>query len=120
MSGNSSYPTGAGVSGSDSAWAGAVSGWTSNQGSGTTNPWPHAHTFDHNHTIYHSHNLGSLQSDINNLRNSYSDTVTAFNNHVGDYQNAVNALNTLRSDHSNLLNNHNALMFKLNASNLLQ
>lgn len=104
---NYSYPTGAGVSGSDSAW-------TSNQGSGTVEPWPHAHT------MYHSHNLGTLQSDFNNLRASYSDTVSAFNNHIGDHGNLVAAVQTLRGSYSQLVTDHNDLVNRLGNANILQ
>ena len=105
-SGNSSYPTGAGVSGSDTTWS-------SNQGSGTTNPWPHAHT------ISHSHNLGSFQSDFNQLRQSYSDTVSAFNNHIGDHGNLVVTVQNLRASYSQLVTDHNDLVNRLGNANIL-
>jgi len=74
----------------------------------------------HYHSIAHGHYYGNLANDFNNLRNSYSDTVKAFNDHIGDHGNLVVAIATLRADHTNLLNMHNGLMFRLNATNLLQ
>jgi hypothetical protein len=120
-SGNYSYPIGGGGMGSSRAW-------TDNQGSGVTEPWSHAHV------MTHTHDFGTLPTDFNNLRNSYSDTVVALNalrqSHsdlvpcVGalrqSHSDMIDAYNTLRADHSNLLNNHNSLMFRLNAANILQ
>lgn len=116
MSGNSSYPTGAGVSGADNGWSGAASGYNTSSWAGTPS---HNHTIDHSHTIGHSHNLGSFQSDFNVLRNSYSDTVSAFNTHIADHGNLVVAVQNLRNDHSNLLDTHNQLMSRLYYSNIL-
>lgn len=90
-----------------------VSGWYAGTGA-------HNHTIDHAHDMPHGHIYGSLATDFNNLRNAYSDTVSAFNNHIGDYGALVTAVQVLRADHSNLLNNHNGLMFRLNAANILQ
>jgi hypothetical protein len=122
QSSNNSWPTGAGVSGTDQGWASnAGTIWTSNQGSGTVEPWPHAHLLpNHSHTIYHSHNLGTLIDDFNALRGAHSELCSQYNNHVGDYQGLVDTFNVLRADHSNLLNEHNGLMFRLNASGILQ
>ena len=121
-SGNYSYPTGTGSTG------GSNSSWTSNQGSGTVEPWSHAHT------MYHSHDLGSLPGDFNQLRASYSDTVSAFNNHIGDHGNLVvtiqalrqshsdlvSTVQALRASHSDLVTQHNAAVGKLENSNVFQ
>ena len=107
-SGNYSYPTGTGSTG------GSNSSWTSNQGSGTVEPWSHAHT------MYHSHDLGSLPGDFNNLRASYSDTVTAFNALRQSHSDLVVTIQVLRQSHSDLVTQHNAAVGKLETSNVFQ
>ena len=123
-SGNYSYPVGYNddrIGGADQANTNGISnGNTGHPLYSGTAPTDHWHSIDHYHPIPHGHIYGSLASDFNQLRQSYSDTVTAFNNHIGDHGSLVVAVQAVRASYSQLVTDHNDLVNRLASANILQ